>query len=115
MTEPAPQISVDDFSAVDIRVGTVTRAEPFPKARKPAYRLWVDFGDLGIRKTSAQLTALYDHADLVGRQVLAVVNFPSRQVADFMSEVLVLGLPGQDGEVVLVQPDREVEPGLRLS
>lgn len=116
MTEPvASPVTIDDFAALDIRVGTVTRAEPFPKARKPALRLWIDFGDLGVRKTSAQITALYTPEDLVGRQVLAVVNFPPRQVADFMSEVLVLGLPDADGEVVLVRPDRDVAPGLRLA
>ncbi|ADD42286.1 tRNA-binding protein [Stackebrandtia nassauensis] len=116
MNEPvAPQVTIDDFTALDIRVGTVTRAEPFPKARRPAFRLWIDFGELGTRKSSAQITALYRVEELVGRQVLAVVNFPPRQVADFMSEVLVLGLTNADGEVVLVQPDRDVKPGLRLS
>lgn len=104
-----------DFERVDIRVGRVTRAEPFPKARKPAIRLWIDFGpELGEKKSSAQLTAHYIPEKLVGRQVIAVVNFPPRQVADFMSEVLVLGVPDADGNVVLLAPDRDVPVGGRM-
>ncbi|MEM8824993.1 MAG: tRNA-binding protein [Pseudomonadota bacterium] len=108
-------ISFDDFLKVDIRVGRVTRAEPYPEARKPALKMWIDFGpDLGERKTSAQITAHYTPESLVGRQVLAVVNFPPRQVGRFMSEVLVLGLPDENGEVVLLSPDQEVPLGGRM-
>jgi tRNA-binding protein len=108
-------ISFDDFTKVDIRVGRVMRVEPFPKARKPAWKLWIDFGGLGIRKSSAQLVPLYTEAQLVGRLVLAVVNFPPRQVADFMSEVLVLGVPlDSEQTVVLIGPDRDVPLGGRL-
>jgi tRNA-binding protein len=108
-------ISFDDFQAVDIRVGRVTRAEPFPEARKPAFKLWIDFGpEIGERKSSAQVTAHYTLDALVGRQVVAVVNFPPRQIGPFMSEVLVLGLPDEAGEVVLLAPDRDVPPGGRM-
>lgn len=108
-------IGFDDFLKVDIRVGTITRAEPFPEARKPAIRLWVDFGgDLGEKKSSAQLTAHYTPEGLVGRQVMAVVNFPPRQIGKVMSEVLVLGVPDGDGEVVLLRPDQDVPIGGRL-
>ncbi len=108
-------ISYADFTKVDIRVGTVVAAEPFPGARHPAYRLKVDFGpEIGVKKTSAQLTAHYRPADLVGRQVAAVVNFPPKQIGKTMSEVLVLGFPDGDGEVVLVAPDRAVPNGGRL-
>lgn len=96
-TETMPQTTIDHFLAVDIRVGQVIRAERFPKARNPAYKLWIDFGDLGIRKSSAQVTELYTPEELQGRQVMAVVNFPPRQVADFLSEVLVLGVPTGEG------------------
>lgn len=109
------EISFDDFLKVDVRVGTVVRAEPFPEARKPAIKLWIDFGDeIGEKKTSAQITAHYDPPGLVGRQVLAVVNFAPRQIGKFMSEVLVLGMPDRDGEVVLVGPDQPVPTGGRL-
>ncbi len=109
------EISFDDFLRVDIRVGTVLRAEPYPEARKPAIKLWIDFGDeIGEKKTSAQITAHYRPDILVGRQVLAVVNFPPRQIGKFMSEVLVLGMPDENGEVVLVGPDQEVPDGGRL-
>jgi tRNA-binding protein len=108
-------ISYDQFEAVDIRVGIITRAEPFPEARKPAIRLWVDFGPaIGTKKSSAQITRYYDPATLVGRQVLAVVNFPPRQIGPVMSEVLVLGVPDADGEVVLIGPDHAVPLGGRL-
>lgn len=109
------EISFDDFLKVDIRVGRVLRAEPFPQARKPALKLWVDFGpDIGEKKTSAQITAHYDPDTLVGRQVLAVVNFPPRQIGRFMSEVLVLGLPDDAGEIVLIGPDGPVPVGGRM-
>ena len=108
-------ISFDDFMKVDIRVGRVTRVEDFPAARKPAYKLWIDFGPLGIKKSSAQLTRLYQKEDLLDRLVAAVVNFPPRQVADFMSEVLVLGAIGEDNEVILLQPDRSVSLGLKIA
>lgn len=108
-------IGLEDFLRLDIRVGLVLRAETFPAARKPAYRLWIDFGpELGVKKSSAQITALYRPEDLSGRLVLAVVNFPPRQVADFMSEVLVLGVDDAEGRVVLVEPERDAPLGSRL-
>lgn len=108
-------ISFDDFLKVDVRVGTVTRAEPFPEARKPAIKLWVDFGDaIGEKKTSAQITKYYEPEKLVGRQVAAVVNFPPRQIGKFMSEILVLGFPDAEGEVVLLSVDHPVPNGGRL-
>jgi tRNA-binding protein len=107
-------IAYEDFEKVEMRVGRIVRAEAFPKARKPAYKLWIDFGEpLGVRRSSAQVTAYYTAEALVGRQVVAVTNFPPRQIADFMSEVLVLGVP-LEGEVVLLAPDREVPPGGRV-
>jgi tRNA-binding protein len=108
-------ISFEDFMKVDIRVGRITRAEPFPEARKPAYRLWVDFGaELGEKKSSAQITTHYDLEDLPGRKVLAVVNFPPRQIGPVKSEVLVLGVPDEAGEVVLLTPDKDVPIGGRM-
>lgn len=108
-------IAYDDFARVDVRVGTVRRAEPFPEARKPAIKLWVDFGpDVGEKKTSAQLTRYYAPESLVGRQVAAVVNFPPKQIGKFLSEVLVLGFPDEDGAVVLIGPDRPVPDGGKL-
>lgn len=110
-----PQISFDDFLRVDVRVGTIVEVAPFPEARKPAYKLKIDFGpELGIRKSSAQITRYYAAEELVGRQVAAVVNFPPRQIGKFMSEVLTLGFPDADGEVVLVVPERPVPDGGRL-
>lgn len=109
------EISFDDFLRVDVRVGTIVAVEDFPEARKPAYKLRIDFGpEIGERKSSAQLTANYDKEALRGRQVAAVVNFPPRQIGPFMSEVLVLGFPDDDGEVVLVAPDKTVPNGGRL-
>lgn len=108
-------ITYAEFEAVDIRVGRITRAEPFPEARKPAIRLWVDFGPgIGEKRSSAQLTRHYTPEGLVGRQVLAVVNFPPRQIGPVMSEVLVLGVPDEGGEVVLIGPGHEVPLGGKL-
>lgn len=107
-------VSFADFLKVDIRSGTIVRVEEFQKARKPAYKLWIDFGPLGVKASSAQLTALYTPEELMRRHVLAVVNFPRKQVADFVSEVLVLGLPDEKGNVVLVHPERPVPNGARL-
>jgi tRNA-binding protein len=108
-------ITYADFEAVDIRVGTITRAEPYPEARKPAIKLWVDFGgDIGEKRSSAQITKHYTPEALVGKQVLAVVNFPPRQIGKVMSEVLVLGMPDDAGEVVLVRPDLAVPNGGKL-
>ncbi|WP_102109429.1 tRNA-binding protein [Oceaniglobus roseus] len=109
------EITYDDFQKIDIRVGVITRAEPYPEARKPATKLWVDFGgDIGEKKSSAQITKHYDPETLVGRQVLAVVNFPPRQIGKVKSEVLVLGAPDAEGEVVLLRPDHDVPVGGRM-
>ncbi|MBD0275768.1 MAG: tRNA-binding protein [Acetobacteraceae bacterium] len=111
----ADEISYEDFERVEIRVGTVVDAQPFPEARKPAIKLWVEFGGaLGVRKTSAQITRHYKPDRLIGRQVVAVVNFPPRQIGPFMSEVLVLGVPDEAGEVVLLRPDLKVPDGGRM-
>lgn len=108
-------LSFDEFLKVDIRVGTVTRAEPFPEARKPAIKLWVDFGpELGEKKSSAQITAHYTPETLVGRQVMGVVNFPPRQIGPMRSEVLILGVSDAEGGIVLLAPDQAVENGQRM-
>ena len=108
-------ISFDEFLAVDVRVGTILKAEEFPEARKPAYKLQIDFGDeIGVKKSSAQITSHYSIDELVGRQVMAVVNFPPRQIGPFMSEVLTLGVPDGDDEVVLLSPTKGVPNGGRL-
>ena len=109
------EIDFDDFLKVDVRVGRVVRAEPYPEARKPAIKMWIDFGDeIGEKRTSAQVTKHYDPDMLIGKQVMAVVNFPPRQIGKFMSEVLVLGLPDDNGDIVLVGPDHGVPVGGRL-
>ena len=105
--------AINDFMALDIRVGTIIDAKVFEKAKRPAYKLEVDFGELGIKKSSAQITDLYKPEDLIGKQVLAVVNFPPRQIADFMSEVLVLGTYSKDG-VILITPDKKADNGDKL-
>jgi tRNA-binding protein len=115
MPAPAAPIAFDDFMKVDVRVGQVLAADAFPEARKPAYKLTIDFGpDVGVKKSSAQITVHYTREELVGRKIAAVVNFPPRQIGPFMSEVLTLGFPDAKGEVVLVGVDREVEIGGRL-
>jgi len=109
------QITYDDFETVDIRVGTIINAQPFPEARKPAIKLTIDFGpEIGVKKSSAQLTIHYKCDQLLGRQVCAVVNFPPRQIGPFISEVLTLGMPDEDGAVVLVRPDLRVPNGGKL-
>ncbi len=115
MSGAGETIGFEDFLKIDIRVGTVVRAEPYPEARRPAYKVWVDFGaELGVKKTSAQATAHYALDDLIGRQVAAVVNFPPKQIGKFMSEILILGFPDGDGEVVVIGPERPVPNGGRL-
>jgi len=112
---PAPQISFDQFLAVDIRIGTIVAVDPFPEARKPAFKLTLDFGPgVGVKRSSAQLTQNYDAGSLVGRKIAAVVNFPPRQIGKFMSEVLTLGFPDEAGNVVLFSPDKTVPNGARL-
>ena len=108
-------ITFDDFRKVDIRVGEVIRAEPYPEARKPAIKLWIDFGsEIGEKRSSAQITTHYKPENLIGKQVMGVVNFPPRQIGKFMSEVLVLGLSDEHGGIVLISPDQNVEKGERM-
>lgn len=109
------EISWNDFEKIDIRVGTIINAQPFEKAKNPAYKLWIDFGsEIGIRKTSAQITILYEIDDLIGKQITAVINFPPKQIADFMSECLVLGVVGNDEDVTLLTPRKAVKNGLAI-
>ncbi len=115
MTDISAQITYPDFEKVDIRVGRITRAEVYPEARKPAYKLWLDFGpEIGEKRSSAQITKHYTPEALIGQQVLAVVNFPARQIGKVISEVLVLGLPDEAGEVVLIGPGHDVPLGGKL-
>jgi tRNA-binding protein len=107
-------ISWSDFEKVEMRVGTIIQVDDFPKAKNPAYKLTIDFGPMGIKKSSAQITKLYQKDDLIGKQIIAVVNFPPKQIADFMSECLVLGAVGDDKEVTLLSADMSVENGLRI-
>lgn len=107
-------ITWDDFEKIDIRVGTIMEVTDFPKAKKPAYQITVDFGELGIKKTSAQITALYDRESLIGKQVVAVVNFPPKQIANFFSECLIMGVYTDKKDVVLLQPERKVENGWKI-
>lgn len=107
-------ISWDDFEKVDMRVGTILEVNDFPKARKPAYQLTLDFGELGIKKSSAQIISLYDKEELMGKQVIAVVNFPPKQIANFISECLVLGVYKENNDVVLLQPDKKTENGCKV-
>ncbi|MEK6923993.1 MAG: tRNA-binding protein [Candidatus Micrarchaeota archaeon] len=108
-------VSWDDFEAVGLRAGTIIRVEDFPEARKPAYRIWVDFGELGVRQSSAQLTRLYSKDSLVGLQVVCVTGFPPKRVAGFVSEVLITGFVLENGDVVLAQPERRVPNGAKLA
>jgi tRNA-binding protein len=114
VTGPPAPLQRAEFERVDIRIGVVRRAEPFPEARKPSYRLWIDLGPLGERRSSAQITDHYRPEDLIGRSVVCVVNFPPKRIAGFLSEVLVLGACADDATVVLLRPDREVPPGSRI-
>jgi tRNA-binding protein len=114
-TQAGGSVTMDDFLRVDIRVGTVVDAKPFPEARRPALQLWIDFGAaIGVKRSSAQITVHYKPDQLIGRQVCAVVNFPPRQIGPFISEVLTLGLPSEEGEVILLRPDFTVPDGGRL-
>ena len=115
MPEVAPQITIEDFNRVDVRVGRIVKAEPFPQARKPAYKLTIDFGpEVGVKRSSAQITQRHRLEDLAGQQVLAVVNFPPRQIGPFISEVLTLGAPDESGNVILIQPSQPAPIGGRM-
>jgi tRNA-binding protein len=112
---PFPEtISWDDFSKIEIRVGTIIDVFEFPQARKPAYQLTIDFGEFGVKKSSAQLTKLYTQADLLNKQIIAVTNFPPKQIANFFSQCLVLGVVSHNGEIILLQPERRVPNGLSI-
>ncbi|MEN9626581.1 MAG: hypothetical protein RL557_909 [archaeon] len=108
-------ISWNDFEKVEIRVGTIIKIEDYPEVKKPAYKLWADFGELGIKKSSAQITKLYDKKELLGKQIIGIVNFPPKQIGSFISEFLTTGFVGENGEVVLAQPERKVGNGSKLA
>lgn len=108
------EITWSDFEKVELRIGTIVEASPFPEARKPAYKLKVDFGELGIKKSSAQITDLYNLSELIGKQVIAVVNFPSKQIGPFISECLVTGFANENNQIVLAIPDRKLQNGVKL-
>ena len=110
-----PEISWHDFEKIDMRVGTIVKAQPFEKAKKPAYQIWIDFGELGIKKTSAQITKRYEFEALIGKQVIAVVNFPPKQIANFISECLILGVVGDDNDVTLLTPTDSSKNGLSIA
>ena len=107
-------ITWDQFTVVQLRVGTITRVEDFPEASKPAYKVWAEFGELGVRKSSAQITALYSKEELLGRQIIGVLNFPPKQIGPFVSEFLITGFAREDGSIVLAQPERGVPDGAKL-
>jgi tRNA-binding protein len=109
------QITWDDFEKVEIRVGTVTKVEDFPEAKIPAYKLWIDFGKYGVKKSSARITKFYTKEDLMGKQVVCVTNFPPKQIANFQSEVLTTGFVLENGDVIIAQPERKVPNGLKLA
>lgn len=109
-----PLATWNDFEKIEIRVGTVIKVEDFPEAKKPAYKIWIDFGPLGVKKTSAQITKLYKKEDLLNKQVVAIVNFPPKQIANFMSECLLLGIVLDNDEVILLQPERKAPNGYRV-
>ncbi len=109
------KINWNDFERVEARIGTIVKVEDYPEAKKPAYKLWADFGEFGIKKSSAQITKLYDKKDLVGKQIIGIINFPPKQIGNFSSEFLTTGFVGENGEVVLAVPERKVKNGSKLA